>query len=145
MNFEIDSYGLRGVFDLLDFDKDGKVNLNEAIEAIDSLGYQEDYPIIFNFMKEIGEDGLINFEDFENKIISLLKDTNDDIGLKRMFNILINNPDKDTINLNDLKKICTELGRNLNDDDLDGLMNNAGDGNEINFQTFSEFMKNKFS
>jgi Ca2+-binding EF-hand superfamily protein len=144
MNFEIDSYGLRGVFDLLDFDKDGKVDLNEAIEAIDSLGYEQDYPIIFNFMKEMG-DGIIDFENFENKINLLLKDTNDDIGLKRIFNMLINNPDKESINLKDLQKICHELGRNLSNDDLENLMNNAGDGNEINFDTFSEFMKSKFS
>ena len=144
MNFEIDSYGLRGVFDLLDFDKDGKVDLNEAIEAIDSLGYEQDYPIIFNFMKEMG-DGIIDFENFENKINLLLKDTNDDIGLKRIFNMLINNPDKEFINIKDLKRICHELGRNISDDDLENLMNNAGDGNEINFDTFSEFMKSKFS
>ena len=42
MNFEIDSYGLKGVFDLLDFDKDGKVDLNEAIDGIDSLGYEKE-------------------------------------------------------------------------------------------------------
>ena len=144
MNFEIDSYGLRGVFDLLDFDKDGKVDLNEAIDAIDSLGYEQDYPIIFNFMKEMGE-GIIDFENFENKINLLLKDTNDDIGLKRIFNMLINNPDKEFINIKDLKRICHELGRNISDDDLENLMNNAGDGNEINFDTFSEFMKSKFS
>ena len=122
MNFEIDSYGLRGVFDLLDFDKDGKVDLNEAIDAIDSLGYEQDYPIIFNFMKEMGE-GIIDFENFENKINLLLKDTNDDIGLKRIFNMLINNPDKEFINIKDLKKICHELGRNISDDDLENLMN----------------------
>ncbi len=144
MNFEIDSYGLRGVFDLLDFDKDGKVDLNEAIDAIDSLGYEKDYPILFNFMKEMGE-GIIDFENFENKINLLLKDTNDDIGLKRIFNMLINNPDKEFINIKDLKRICHELGRNISDDDLENLMNNAGDGNEINFDTFSEFMKSKFS
>ena len=95
-------------------------------------------------MKEMGE-GIIDFENFENKINLLLKDTNDDIGLKRIFNMLINNPDKESINLKDLQKICHELGRNLSNDDLENLMNNAGDGNEINFDTFSEFMKSKFS
>ena len=70
-------------------------------------------------MKEIGE-GVI---DFENKINLLLKDTNDDIGLKRIFNLLINNPDKEFINIKDLKKICHELGRNISDDDLENLMN----------------------
>ncbi len=144
MNFDLDSYGLKNVFDLLDFDKDGKVNLNEAIETLSSLGYEDENPVIINFMKEMG-DGIINFEEFENKINSLIKDTNDDNGLKRIYNFLINNPDKDSINLNELDKICKELGRNLNKEDLTNLINNAGNGKEINFETFAQFMKEKFA
>jgi hypothetical protein len=144
MNFDLDSYGLKNVFDLLDFDKDGKVNLNEAIETLSSLGYEDENPVIINFMKEMG-DGIINFEEFEKKINSLIKDTNDDNGLKRIYNFLINNPDKDSINLNELDKICKELGRNLNKEDLTNLINNAGNGKEINFETFAQFMKEKFA
>ena len=144
MNFDLDSYGLKNVFDLLDFDKDGKVNLNEAIETLSSLGYEDENPVIINFMKEMG-DGIINFEEFENKINSLIKDTNDDNGLKRIYNFLINNPDKDSINLNELDVICKELGRNLNKEDLTNLINNAGNGKEINFETFAQFMKEKFA
>lgn len=144
MNFDLDSYGLKNVFDLLDFDKDGKVNLNEAIETLSSLGYEDENPVIINFMKEMG-DGIINFEEFENKINSLIKDTNDDNGLKRIYNFLINNPDKDSINLNELDVICKELGKNLNKDDLTNLINNAGNGKEINFETFAQFMKEKFA
>ena len=144
MNFDLDSYGLKNVFDLLDFDKDGKVNLNEAIETLSSLGYEDENPVIINFMKEMG-DGIISFEEFENKINSLIKDTNDDNGLKRIYNFLINNPDKDSINLNELDVICKELGKNLNKDDLTNLINNAGNGKEINFETFAQFMKEKFA
>ena len=144
MNFDLDSYGLKNVFDLLDFDKDGKVNLNEAIETLSSLGYEDENPVIINFMKEMG-DGIINFEEFENKINSLIKDTNDDNGLKRIYNFLINNPDKDSINLNELDTICKELGKNLNKDDLTNLINNAGNGKEINLETFAQFMKEKFA
>ena len=144
MNFDLDSYGLKNVFDLLDFDKDGKVNLNEAIETLSSLGYEDENPVIINFMKEMG-DGIINFEEFENKINSLIKDTNDDNGLKRIYNFLINNPDKNSINLNELDVICKELGKNLNKDDLTNLINNAGNGKEINFETFAQFMKEKFA
>ena len=144
MNFDLDSYGLKNVFDLLDFDKDGKLNLNEAIETLSSLGYEDENPVIINFMKEMG-DGIINFEEFENKINSLIKDTNDDNGLKRIYNFLINNPDKDSINLNELDVICKELGKNLNKDDLTNLINNAGNGKEINFETFAQFMKEKFA
>ena len=67
MNFQIDSFGLQNIFELLDYDKDGKINLNEVTGYIQDLGYDKEKLIIFNFMKELG-DGLINFDDFEKKL-----------------------------------------------------------------------------
>ena len=95
-------------------------------------------------MKELG-DGLINFDDFEKKINDLIKDPNDNNGLRRIYEIFINDEKKKNINLNELKKICSELGRNLNKDDMEDLFKNAGNEKEITFDTFVEFMKNKFS
>lgn len=144
MNFQIDSFGLQNIFELLDYDKDGKINLNEVIGYIQDLGYDKEQPLIFNLMKELG-DGLINFDDFEKKINDLIKDPNDNNGLRRIYEIFINDEKKKNINLNELKKICSELGRNLNKDDMEDLFKNAGNEKEITFDTFVEFMKNKFS
>ena len=144
MNIQIDSFGLKNIFELLDYDKDGKINLNEVIGYIQDLGYDKEQHLIFNFMKELG-DGLINFDDFEKKINDLIKDPNDNNGLRRIYEIFINDEKKKNINLNELKKICSELGRNLNKDDMEDLFKNAGNEKEITFDTFVEFMKNKFS
>ena len=144
MNFQIDSFGLQNIFELLDYDKDGKINLNEVTGYIQDLGYDKQKPIIFNFMKELG-DGLINFDDFEKKINDLIKDPNDNNGLRRIYEIFINNDKKKNINFNVLKKICSELGRNLNKEDMETLFKHAGNEKEITFETFVEFMKNKFS
>ena len=69
MSLHIDSYELKNIFDLLDYDKDGKVNLNEAIEIIKSIDYDKEHPIIFNFIQELGE-GLINYDEFEKKLMN---------------------------------------------------------------------------
>ena len=144
MNIKIDSYGLQNIFELLDYDKDGKVNLSEAIGYIQDLGYDKEKPIIFNFMKELGDE-VVNFDEFEKKINNLIKDTNDNNGLRRIYEIFVNDDKKKNINLNELKKICSELGRNLSKDDLETLFKDAGNEKEITFDTFVQFMTNKFS
>ncbi len=111
MNFQIDSFGLQNIFELLDYDKDGKINLNEVIGYIQDLGYDKEQPLIFNLMKELG-DGLINYDNFEKKINNLINDPKDNNGLRRIYEIFVNNDKKKNINLNELKKICSELGRN---------------------------------
>jgi Ca2+-binding EF-hand superfamily protein len=144
MNIQIDSFGLKNIFELLDYDKDGKINLNEVIGYIQDLGYDKEQPLIFNLMKELG-DGLINYDNFEKKMNDLINDPKDNNGLRRIYEIFVNNDKKKNINLNELKKICSELGRNLNKEDMETLFKNAGNEKEITFDTFVEFMKNKFS
>ena len=143
MNLEIDSYELKNIFDLLDYDKDGKVNLNEAIELIKSIDYDKENPVIFNFIQELGE-GLINYDDFEKKINQLIKDQNENNGLRRMYEIFINDNKNKNINLNEFQKICNELGRNLSKTDLESLFIEAGNEKEITFETFVEFLNKKF-
>ena len=144
MNIQIDSFGLQNIFELLDCDKDGKINLNEVIGYIQDLGYDKEQPLIFNLMKELG-DGLINYDNFEKKMNNLINDPKDNNGLRRIYEIFINNDKKKNINFNELKKICSELGRNLNKEDMETLFKHAGNEKEITFETFVEFMKNKFS
>ena len=143
MNLEIDSYELKNIFDLLDYDKDGKVNLNEAIEIIKSIDYDKEHPIIFNFIQELGE-GLINYDEFEKKINELIIDQNENNGMRRIYEIFVNNNKSKNINLNELKKICNELGRNLSKTDLENLFIEAGNEKEITFETFVQFLNKKF-
>jgi Ca2+-binding EF-hand superfamily protein len=143
MSLQIDSYELKNIFDLLDYDKDGKVNLNEAIEIIKSIDYDKENPVIFNFIQDLGE-GLINYDEFEKKINELIKDKNENNGMRRMYEMFVNDNKSKNINLNELKKICNELGRNLSKTDLESLFNEAGNEKEITFETFVEFLNNKF-
>ena len=135
MSLQIDSYELKNIFDLLDYDKDGKVNLNEAIEIIKSIDYDKENPVIFNFIQDLGE-GLINYDEFEKKINELIKDKNENNGMRRMYEMFVND--------NKSKNICNELGRNLSKTDLESLFIEAGNEKEITFETFVQFLNNKF-
>ena len=143
MSLQIDSYELKNIFDLLDYDKDGKVNLNEAIEIIKSIDYDKENPVIFNFIQDLGE-GLINYDEFEKKINELIKDKNENNGMRRMYEMFVNDNKSKNINLNELNKICNELGRNLSKTDLESLFIEAGNEKEITFETFVQFLNNKF-
>ena len=85
------------------------------------------------------------YDNFEKKMNNLINDPKDNNGLRRIYEIFINNDKKKNINFNVLKKICSELGRNLNKEDMETLFKHAGNEKEITFETFVEFMKNKFS
>ena len=143
MSLHIDSYELKNIFALLDYDKDGKINLNEAIEIIKSIDYDKEHPVIFNFIQELGE-GLINYDEFEKKINELIIDQNENNGMRRIYEIFVNDNKSKNINLNELKKICNELGRNLSKTDLENLFIEAGNEKEITFETFVQFLNKKF-
>ena len=135
---------LKEAFDLLDFRHEGTVDIAESLESLRTLEYDKRYPVIYNFIEAIGE-GKFTYEEFERKLTIMLQDIHDDIGLRRMFDLFINNPNKDTIDFDSLKKICKELGETFTDKDAEFIMNEVGDGEKITYNKFQEFMKKKFN
>ena len=122
---------LQEAFDLLDFNKTGVVDIKEALHSLKMLEYDEKYPEIYNFIKSFGE-GKFNFDQFAQKAQILLTDVHEDVGVRTMYDLFINNPDKEVITRADLEKICKDLGERFTDKDLDFLMQNVGDGKTIN-------------
>ena len=58
------------------------------------------------------ENGGINFDDFVDAINDKLEDKESKEGIKRIFDLFIDDPNADTITLRSLKKISKELGEN---------------------------------
>ena len=133
---------LQEAFDLLDFNKTGVVDIKEALHSLKMLEYDEKYPEIYNFIESFGE-GKFNFDQFAKKAQILLTDVHEDVGVRTMYDLFINNPDKEVITRADLEKICKDLGERFTDKDLDFLMQNVGDGKTINFGSFKTFMNKK--
>ena len=133
---------LQEAFDLLDFNKTGVVDIKEALHSLKMLEYDEKYPEIYNFVESFG-DGKFNFDQFEKKAKILLTDVHDDVGMRTMYDLFINNPKQEVITRDELGKICKDLGERFTDKDLDFIMQNVGDGRTINFGSFKTFMNKK--
>ena len=141
---EISNKDLKEAFDLLDFNKEGVVDIADAVQSLKTLEYDKNFPVLFKFMEEIGE-GKLTYNEFEKKIGVLLSDVHDDNGLRRMFELFINDKSKNVIDIEALKRICTELGESFTEKDTEFIMKEVGDGNAITFEKFMEFMKKKFN
>lgn len=141
---EISNKDLKEAFDLLDFNKEGVVDIADAVQSLKTLEYDKNFPVLFKFMEEIGE-GKLTYDEFEKKIGVLLSDVHDDNGLRRMFELFINDKSKNVIDIEALKRICSELGESFTEKDTELIMREVGDGNAITFEKFMEFMKKKFN
>lgn len=141
---EISNKDLKEAFDLLDFNKEGVVDIADAVQSLKTLEYDKNFPVLFKFMEEIGE-GKLTYDEFEKKIGVLLSDVHDDNGLRRMFELFINDKSKNVIDIDALKRICSELGESFTEKDTEFIMREVGDGNAITFEKFMEFMKKKFN
>ena len=141
---EISNKDLKEAFDLLDFNKEGVVDIADAVQSLKTLEYDKNFPVLFKFMEEIGE-GKLTYDEFEKKIGVLLSDVHDDNGLRRMFELFINDKSKNVIDIEALKRICSELGESFTEKDTEFIMKEVGDGNAITLEKFMEFMKKKFN
>ena len=90
------------------------------------------------------ENGGINFDDFVDAINDKLEDKESKEGIKRIFDLFIDDPNADTITLRSLKKISKELGENMSDKELKDMLERASkNGVELTFEEFYDIMTKK--
>ena len=90
------------------------------------------------------ENGGINFDDFVDAINDKLEDKESKEGIKRIFDLFIDDPNADTITLSSLKKISKELGENMSDEELKDMLERASkNGVELTFEEFYDIMIKK--
>jgi Ca2+-binding EF-hand superfamily protein len=140
---------LKQAFDMFDVNHIGRIDPKETCAAMRSLGFDIKNPTLFNIMKELdtpeNQKSYLDFDTFVNHIIDRTEDTESDDGLRRIFNLFIDDPSQDTITLQTLKKICRELGETIQVEELKDMIERAtGNGTELTFEEFSDFMKTKF-
>ena len=90
------------------------------------------------------ENGGINFDDFVDAINDKLEDKESKEGIRRIFDLFIDDPNADTITLRSLKKISKELGENMSDKELKDMLERASkNGVELTFEKFYDIMTKK--
>ena len=139
-NQHIDENSAKNAFYLLDYEKEGSIDIEKVLRNMEKLGYDKSHPELFDLVDTLGN-GKITYDDFIKNLKEIMGQTEEDTGLQRMYDILIFNPNAEAIDYNLLKKIGDETGNHLSDYEIKYLLNKAGDGKYISLESFIEFMK----
>ena len=140
---------IKQAFDLFDTNGTGKIDPKELKAAMQSLGFDSKNPTISQLIADLDtpeseRNGGITFDDFVDAINDKLGDKESKEGIRRIFDLFIDDPNADTITLSSLKKISKELGENMSDEELKDMLERASkNGVELTFEEFYDIMTKK--
>ena len=131
---------LKDAFDLLDYRKEGELDIPEILNNMVKLGYNNSHPELYDLIESLG-DNKVNYSDYVTIVSEIMNQKEDDAGLQRMYDSLLFNPKLQTIDFETLKKICQDTGNNLTDLEIQYALNKIGNGKTIPIESFIKYMK----
>ena len=131
---------LKDSFDLLDYRKQGELDIPYILENMIKLGYHNTHPELYDLIESLGENK-INYPDYLTVISEIMNMKEEDAGLQRMYDLLLYNIKLETLDYEALKKISQETGNYLTDMEIEYALKIAGDGKTIPIDSFIKFMK----
>ncbi|CAD8143901.1 unnamed protein product [Paramecium pentaurelia] len=136
---EIDE--IREAFNLFDTEGTGRVDPRELKAAMQSLGFDQKNPTIFNMIAELENEGTdIDFDQFLDAITSKLGNRESKDGINKIFD-LFDDDGSNSINLNNLKRVSKELGETMTAEELAEMLERAAsNGREISREDFYNIM-----
>jgi centrin-3 len=139
---------LKQAFDFFDVNESGKLNIKETLGALKSLGYHNRNPALFAILNEMdtpeNDKKGVDWDSFSGHVLARISNTTSREGLRRIFDIFIDDPVQDTVTLTTLKRICRELGEPIRNEELqDMIQRAASNGVELTFDEFYSYMTAK--
>ena len=132
---------LKIAFDILDADEKEILNMKEIMETLDEMQFYKTDPTLYSIFKELANKDKCSWPKFAYYVNTRMTDRQSKEGLKTIFNLFIDNPDKNTISFDTFKKICHEIECGLSEKELNEIFKIASsNGNEITFKEFEEYM-----
>merc|ERR1712025_1403791 len=110
---------VKDAFDLFDTDSSGAVSVQELVEAMQSLGLEQKNEAVFNMIKEIDTDGSgeLEFAEFLEMMTARLTSKTPKSEIEKLFK-LFDNDRTGEISLDNLKRVASELGEDVSNDEL---------------------------
>ena len=139
---KVDLTELKQAFDLYDHDGSQKIRIQECIEGLKNINFEKTNPVLFDIICELEGNEWCSWEKFAFHIVNSLTDRNSDDGLRTLFELFIDEPNKETINLDTFRRICKEVGENISDEELKNILDiTTQSGNDISFEDFCQYMR----
>ena len=137
-----ESEELRQAFDLFDVKENGKIDPSEIKETMKQLGFDTKNPTIYKIIEDLDtpeskNNGGISFSEFSESMNKRLGDKESKEGVRRIFDLFVDDNNAQFIPLDSLKKIAKELGDKSSDDELKEMIECASKNNgQLSFDDF---------
>ena len=136
-------------FKKYDINKTGKIDVKRFIKEMLSIGLDIRAPLIFKIFtdldtEEIEKNGGVTIEEVLNKINNKLGNTQNEEGLKNIFELLKENSEDKYLSLNKMKELASSFGMNITDEEIKYMLERGANNEEgLTFEEFCDIMKNE--
>ena len=144
---ESDGDEIKKAFEFFDSNGNGKINAREIREAMQSIGYDDNNPNVYQIVSELdtpmnSKTGGASFDDFCKSVNNRIPERESDEELRKVFKLFLENPNDSTTTLASIKKVADELGENFEEAELNAMLNKASkSGAELSFDDFVSIMR----
>jgi Ca2+-binding EF-hand superfamily protein len=140
---------IKEAFELFDANGDGRINAREIRSAMQSIGYDEKNPTVYEVMTELDNprnknSGGATFNDFCQTVNYRVPERETTEDLRKVFNLFLDDPNSNTTSLESIKRVADELGENIEEIELNAMLNKASkSGARLTFDDFVAIMTGK--
>ena len=141
-----DGGDIKEAFELFDSNGDGKINVREIRGAMQSIGYDEKNPTVYEVITELDNprsknSGGATFNDFCQTVNYRVPEKETTEDLRKVFNLFLDDPNSNTTSLESIKRVADELGENIEELELGAMLNKASkSGDKLTFEDFVAIM-----
>ena len=134
---------LKKAFDILDPNGKGKLEMSEIKKNMEKMHFYQTDPDLYSILRELSDTtDKCSWPKFAKLVNDRMTDRKTRDGLGTIFNLFIDDPDKETITFETLRKICMELDMGISDTEIKEMLETStNNGKELTFREFEEFMK----
>ena len=133
-------------FELFDQNGTGKIDPKEIKLAMQSLGYDERNPLMYQILAELdtplnNKKGGVSFNDFCQTVNNRVPERETTEDLRKVYNLFLENPNDTTTTLASIKRVADELGENIEEAELNAMLLKASkSGPNLTFDEFVAIM-----
>jgi len=137
---------IKDAFELFDSNGEGKINVREIRGAMQSIGYDEKNPTVYEVITELDNprsknSGGATFNDFCQTVNYRVPEKETTEDLRKVFNLFLDDPNSNTTTLASIKRVADELGENIEEIELNAMLKKASkSGARLTFDDFVAIM-----
>ena len=117
------------------------------LEGMREVGVDEKNPEVYDLISQLNSTDYkngIKFEQLIEEIDKKIADRNSEEAIERIFQYYVQNPNKQTITVEDIQRLANEIGEDMEEDQARRIMNKvAKNGKDLTFDEFYTVMTKK--